>query len=474
MATLKDIIRDENSLVNWLQTIVALKEVPVDELKWLASLSEIKKLPSRTYLYKKGEEIPGTYIVIEGKFRLSVDTGLGMQEVAIFGPKDITGFLPFSRGKRHAGDGETLGELVYLFLPALHLNDMICTKIALTEALVHIMVDRVRHYSVFHQQNEKMLALGKLSAGLAHELNNPASAVSRCADLLYDQQLTSDHVLIDVLDKPIATGIASVNSKLKEIKERNSGGMLSLSEKAKLENTFVELLSNFPIRNVDDIAENLVDWGFAVEDVTELVGILPQNELQMLLSYAAQSVKMRSIIHDMQAAAGRISDLVGSVKAYTHMDKGRGKEWTNIHAGLLITLRLLEHKAKAFGVEIIKEFQDNIPAIPALPGELNQLWTNLIDNALDALEGYPNGVIKIITETAGDSVQVRITDNGPGISDLNISRIFDPFFTTKSIGKGTGIGLDIVRRIVRQHQGSIKVSSIPGDTVFTVILPDHE
>jgi signal transduction histidine kinase len=177
------------------------------------------------------------------------------------------------------------------------------------------------------------------------------------------------------------------------------------------------------------------------------------------------------MVIDIEEASRRIAELVGSVKNFTHMDQGHGKQYADIHNGIRNTLTMLQYKVKKANVTVEQNFDTTLPAVNAMIGELNQVWTNLIDNALDAMETNGKGILEIKTVRDKDCVQVAVIDNGPGIPEDIKSRIFDPFFTTKEVGKGTGLGLDVVIRIVKQHQGTIKVNSVPGHTEFVVEFP---
>jgi len=176
-------------------------------------------------------------------------------------------------------------------------------------------------------------------------------------------------------------------------------------------------------------------------------------------------------VADIQESSQRISDLVKSVKNFTHMDQGKGKEPTDIRTGIHNTLTMLQYRFKKGNVTLVEEYDESLPKITALVGELNQVWTNLIDNALDAMEPAGQGQLTIRTEKEHEWAKTSIIDNGPGIPEDIQSRIFDPFFTTKDIGKGTGLGLDVVQRIVRQHNGSVRVQSTPGHTAFVICFP---
>ena len=203
----------------------------------------------------------------------------------------------------------------------------------------------------------------------------------------------------------------------------------------------------------------------------KLPATVPPEHLSPVLNWINNNLVTEKMVNDIQEASQRIEKLVGAVKNFTHMDRGNDKEYADIHSGISNTLSMLAHKIKKGNVELVEDYDTSLPPVKAFVGELNQVWTNLIDNALDAMEINNKGRLQIRTKRDREFVEVSIIDDGPGIPDEIKSRIFDPFFTTKEIGKGTGLGLDVVTRIVRQQGGSIKVNSIPGRTEFIVCFP---
>jgi signal transduction histidine kinase len=351
------------------------------------------------------------------------------------------------------------------------LKAAITTHYELTEALVHIMTSRVREFTALQQQNEKMVALGKLSASLAHELNNPAAAISRDADSL------KKHIqCYPKLFKQLA-GISMkeenadlVNQKVLSVANRSARQPLGMLERSEKEEEIADWLTDHQVDNYD-IAESLVDSGFTIEDLGELNGLIPDEYFLYVMSWISNNLLTEKMITDIQEASHRISSLVGSVKSYTHMDRGSDKQSIDIHSGIRSTLTMLNHKMKKANINLKEEFDPNLPRINGLSGELNQLWTNIVDNAIDAMEVNGKGTLHIKTEHDKDYVKVTIADDGPGIPDESKDHIFDPFFTTKEMGKGTGLGLDVVSRIIQQHNGTVKTDSVPGDTKFIVSLP---
>jgi signal transduction histidine kinase len=359
-----------------------------------------------------------------------------------------------------------------MILPKEKFREMIRERFELTQALVHIMTTRVRDFTSLQQQNEKMMALGKLSAGLAHELNNPAAAIVRGSTSLIKHlklvpEAFKEVIAIRMEDKEVDL----VNNKLFEVLGRPDKPNLGLMERTEREDEIRDWMEDHQVAQAAEIAENFLDYGFTCGDLLVFKEHIPAKSLSPVFNWINSNLVTERMVQDIQESSQRISDLVNSVKNFTHMDQGKGKERTDIHTGIKNTLVMLQYRFKKGNIELVKELDEHLPTIMALVGELNQVWTNLIDNALDAMEVNGKGQLTIRTEKDHDYVKICIIDNGPGIPADIQSRIFDPFFTTKDIGKGTGLGLDVVNRIVAQHRGSVKVQSVPGRTEFIVCFP---
>jgi signal transduction histidine kinase len=456
----------------WLQSIDALKDVPTEQLQWFLDHSQQLTLQEGERVFTPNDPMKGTFIVIEGTFRLCMPQGKEMREVAVFKPQDITGHLPFSRAKTTVGNAEVIDTLTVLFFPIEHEEAMIRSQFELTQALVHVMANRIRDFTALQQQNEKMMALGKLSAGLAHELNNPASAVVRgSASLLKHLKLVPDAFKQVMSLKLSVDDVTYVSDKLFSVICKDEKPTLSMMQRSEQEDDVLDWLDEQSVDNAQEIAENLVDFGFSVDDLHDFKKHIPQEALSPVFGWINNNLVTEKMVIDIEDASRRIADLVGAVKTFTHMDQGHGKQYADIHNGIRNTLTMLQHKIRNNKVKVEELFDTKLPPVNAMIGELNQVWTNLIDNALDAMEGRDNPVLQIKTGRAKDCVQVCIIDNGPGIPEEFKNRIFDPFFTTKEAGKGTGLGLDVVTNIVKQHNGKIKVESEAGRTTFIVEFP---
>jgi signal transduction histidine kinase len=243
-------------------------------------------------------------------------------------------------------------------------------------------------------------------------------------------------------------------------------------QRTELEDELRDWLDGKKIANSDEIAENFLEYGFSCDDMEHFYEHVPEQYLSPILNWINTNLVTERMVQDIQEASQRIFRLIQSVKNFTHMDQGKGKELIDIHSGIANTLTMMQYKLKKGNIEVVEEFDPGLPKVMALVGELNQVWTNLIDNAVDAMEESGKGKLIIRTECDRQYARISIIDNGPGIPENILSSIFDPFFTTKGIGKGTGLGLDVVMRIIQgQHHGTVKVNSVPGRTEFIVCLP---
>jgi len=456
----------------WLQSIESLNEVPHDQLQWWIENSRHYELEEGEFLVKQGTPTIGTHVIITGRIQLYIAQKAGIQYLSLLGSGDVTGYLPFSRATVNILDGKALETTQLMTFPVEKMNELIHTRFELTQALVHIMSTRVRDSTILQQQNEKMMALGKLSAGLAHELNNPAAAIVRGSASLSKhlkltpakfKEISSMRMSEDIVEK--------ANSKMFEVLAREEKTVFTMMQRANLESDFIDCLESHGVLNSQEISESFVEYGFTCDDMEELSAIVPPQYLSPVLNWINDNLVTERMVNDIQEASQRIEKLVGAIKKFTHMDRGRDREYADIHSGIQNTLTMLAYKFTKGNVELVEDYDTSLPKIRVFVGEMNQVWTNIIDNALDAMEANKRGRLEIKTRRDGDFVEVTIADNGHGIpSDLK-SRIFEPFFTTKEIGKGTGLGLDVVAKITRQHGGSMKVNSAPGHTAFVLCFP---
>jgi len=455
-----------------LQQFEALTSVPQNQLEWLEQHSKVVTYANQEFIAVEGTKISGPHFILEGRVYIYMKQGNANREITIFGEGNIFGYLPYSRGINSSVHAQAVSTVKLLSFNTDDIRTMMHDHFELTQALVHIMNNRVRDFTTMQQQNDKMAALGKLAAGLAHELNNPAAA------LVSDSLSLRQHLLLepDTFKKLAglslnASQLDSVNTEIRNIIAATDKLSLSLKEKTKKEEAIADWLAERGIDNYEEMSEVFTDFNFSFENLETLGKLLPQNALSPVFNWVYNILTTEKIIQDIQVSSGRISELIKSVKIYTHMDRGAEKILTNIHDGIQNTLSILGHKIRKGNIELEQNYNDTLPNIMAYTGELNQVWTNLIDNALDSMEINRKGKISINTEQDREFIKVTITDDGPGIPESIRQNIFDPFFTTKEVGKGTGMGLETVQRIILKHNGSVKVESQPGNTTFTVCFP---
>ena len=455
-----------------LKTFKALEDVPEGQLQWLIDNSKCYMLADGDPLTREGGPIAGPHFVISGSIKIYITQNGSMREMGFSGAGSITGYLPFSRAAVATVNSQAVGDTQLLTFPTEKVRDMIQTQFELTQALVHVMTNRVRSFTTLQQQNEKMMALGKLSAGLTHELNNPASAIVRDSDsLLKHLKMQPGDFKSVIAIRMEPEQVDAVSDILFRILDEGEPLTLTLRQRSEKEDELNDLFDELGVISEIDTVENFVDFGFEPGDVKALAQHIPRQFLSPVLNWINNLLTTERMVQDIGESSKRIADLVNSVKTYTHMDRGQEKQYADIRIGIKNTLQMLIYKIKKGNITMVKEFDETLPPVKAMIGELNQVWTNLVDNALDAMEVNGKGTLTIKTKKDGKFVQVSIIDDGPGIPANIQSRIFDPFFTTKEMGKGTGLGLEVVQRIVHQHNGSIKVISKPGHTEFVVCFP---
>lgn len=447
-------------------------QVPDEQLKWMIAQSKIILVPAGEYLFKRHTPADNLYIVLMGHFRMYIEQEKGQREFTDLEPGDVTGILPYSRMVEATAFAQAREDATVLAFHKDYFNEMIKTRHALTQACVHLMTARIREFTTLSQQNEKMTALGKLSAGLAHELNNPSAAIIRSAQELKKNLKASPTTFKKVVLLDVTPAMVDqVNTLLFEKLQHAGEVSLTLMQRSQCEDELADWMEDNEVENGFELASNFVDFGFETEDLEKICDIVGKEGISVVLNWISNNLVTEKLVDEIESASKRIAELVGSVKTYSHMDQAPDRHPADIHEGIKSTLTMLNHKVKKLGVTLKLDFDETLPKIPIFVSELNQLWTNLIDNALDALEESLEKTLSIQTKKDIDRLTISITDSGSGIPKEIIDKIFDPFFTTKEVGKGTGLGLEIGRNVVLKHGGTITVSSVPGKTEFVVKLP---
>ena len=418
---------------------------------------------------KEGDRDYNFYIILEGTVRVSKTTGNAKELLTTQQAGEFTGELSMLAGTPSVATATAQGPVRALRFTKPQFRRLIADCPELADPILMALAARSREVSSFMVQQEKLASLGKLSAGLAHELNNPAAAMVRSAQsmrsavrrisalgLQYDCRFTDEQ-------RPI---IAQLQEHIRQ--EALDPETLTSLERSDREEALAEWLEQNGVADCWDMAPGLITAGMTRECVSEVEGKLPSAVLAAALTWFEADLTTNQLTMELEASACRISDLVKAMKQYTYMDQAQFQE-VDIHIGLDSTLKIFSHKLRA-GVEVRRNYDRSLPKIHAYAGELNQVWTNLISNAIDAMNA--SGVLTVTTSRDGEDILVVIGDSGPGIPDDIRAKLFQPFFTTKAAGQGTGLGLELTHSIVvNRHHGKINVVSKPGDTRFEIRLP---
>jgi signal transduction histidine kinase len=442
-----------------------------EQLAWLAGHGEHVEFGAGEMVFRAGDPADTMVVILEGALELLIGVGGQMVPTFVQYAGEVTALLPFSRMQHYSGAGRAAGRLRVLQIHKRLFPEMLQQIPALGQRLVSVMADRVREATRAQEQREKMSALGTLAAGLAHELNNPAAAVRRDAEAL-EQRLGSVATLVGQLCQ---TGLGESELRLLgdlagEIVTRPLSSLDAMG-RSRLEDEVGAWLDERGVADPWALAGTLVDSGVTTADLETLGTHVPQAAVAGAVSWIETLLDATRLSRNIRVASTRISDLVTSIKTYSHLDRAVEKSAVELREGIDSTLVMLGHKLKKKNLRLERALADDTPKVSGYAGELNQVWTNLLDNAIDAApEG---GLVRVeACRDSATSAAVRIIDNGPGIPTELQARIFEPFFTTKPVGQGTGLGLDIVERIVvQQHGGSVEVDSVPGRTVLIVRLP---
>jgi signal transduction histidine kinase len=441
------------------------------ELEWLIAQGSIRNLNTGDVLSMKGRPVEALYVVLSGRLALFIDRGAGPHKFVEWHKGDITGMLPYSRMVTPPGDVIALEPVEILAVPRDRFRAMTRECCEVTSILVHTMIDRARLFTSGELHNEKMISLGKLSAGLAHELNNPASAIERCAAMLEDRLEDSEEAMRDLAAATLNDAqLAAVDAFRASCMAKQNHRVRSPLERCDREEEIAEWLAKHSLDMVS--APMLADTEVTFEALDLLAAAVERPALSAVIRWAAAGCAVRNLTSTIQDSAMRISGLVTAVKGFTHMDQANVAEPVDLGPSLGNTVAVLRSKAHEKSVEVTLELEAELPKVRGFAGELNQIWGNLIDNALDSV--VHGGRVKVLANRENQNVVVRILDDGAGIPDAIRDRIFDPFFTTKPMGHGTGLGLDIARRLVRHNDGAIEFESHPGRTEFRVTLPITE
>jgi signal transduction histidine kinase len=459
---------EATDLVERLTAHKTLGAAPRAELAWLAAHGVLRRLNDGDVMVTAGALVDGLFILLTGHVDIFVDRGAGRHKVMDWRAGDVTGVLPYSRLVNSPGDSVAQEPTEILVVHRDHLPALIRDCHQVTSILVHTMLDRARVFTSSSLHDEKMVSLGKLSAGLAHELNNPVSAIERSASLLGERLADAELATRTLGASRLGDAqLAAIDRVQASCLATRALGVLSPIQQADRENAIGDWLADHGLS--DTLAGPLAETAVTLDALGQIAAEVQGPALDAVLRWAASGCSVRAIASEIQDAATRISGLVLAIKGFTHMDQATVAEPVDLAASLGNTVTVLKSKARARSVAVDVHVEPGLPRARGFVGELNQIWANLIDNALDAVpEG---GRVEVTARRERQRVVVRVVDNGAGIPAEVRAHVFEPFFTTKPVGKGTGLGLDIVRRLVSHNDGDIDLESQPGRTEFRVSLP---
>jgi signal transduction histidine kinase len=456
-----------DALVVELRQIPAFADLAEDGLRWLASQMRVVELQTGDLLTAEGSPADRMFVILGGELAGRSERANAPRNFSARAGQ-ISGMLPYSRLTHFPLATRAVVPSRVAVLYTDRFEEMLRRMPELGQRLVGVLADRVRENTRADQQRDKLMALGKLSAGLAHELNNPAAAARRAAADLREavKAARSARLHLDGRDLSTEEHVYLARIECDWEKDHPHVPLDSLERSDRVEE-ITRWLERHHVPEPWNIAASLVDASCGIDTLEELAGRFDGGTLVDVLFRLTATFSVGRLTGEVESSTARISELVKAIKEYSHMDQAPEQE-VDVHDGLESTLIMLRYRLKN-GINVTRRYDRGVPRVCASGSELNQVWTNLIDNAADAMNG--KGELTIRTALELDRVLVEIGDNGAGIPPGIRDRIFDPFFTTKPVGEGTGLGLDTVWRIVQKHRGDIRVDSRPGDTRFQILLP---
>jgi len=454
-----------------IDNIGPLHGLPFEDRLWLARHGQEYIANPGDILFEEGAPAEHMVLILKGEIHVRRQHG-GPMTLFIGRTGQMTGLLPFSRMKGYGGQGFAISPVWTLLIHRSVFPEMLQAVPSMAQRVVSTLLDRVREVTRIEQQAEKLAALGQLAGNLSHELNNPASAAQRAAATLLTAlranrsnriKLITLRLTEEQMEKVVAWEekiFSRSGETLDPPAETNALGFIGREESLR------EWLNGVGCGDAWEVAAQMAEQSVTTADLDELRGFLSPAECCVVLQYFARYLRSARAAETIVNSTARIFDLIGAVKDYSNMDRAPILE-VDVPAGLDATLQMLA--SRMTHIEIERDYQPDLPRISAYGGELNQVWTALIENALDALGNQ--GRLRVVCKLEADMLLVEIWDTGPGIPPELQERIFEPFFTTKAPGKGLGLGLDNAMRIVRKHSGHLSVKSEPGSTCFRVRLP---
>lgn len=458
-----------------LRTLFLFEGLSDEQVDWIAGHGTIESFTSGVALCQEGDEASSFYVLLSGSMRMTravrgdeVEVHRTDQRGVYCGATQF--FIGEHADQRYGASAYAVTDATFFVLPAREFAERFRAWFPMSTHLLEGMFSGSRNTQLVIGQRERLLALGALSAGLTHELNNPAAAAVRATSSLRERVAGMRHKLALLARHDIEPGLLEKLIDVQEslVKRVAEAPKLTAMQVADREDELSGWLDDQGVTDGWDLAPTFVAAGITPADLAEVNDAVGAEFLNAALRWLGYALETETLMGEIEDATTRISKLLGAARQYSQMDRAP-YQWIDVHDGLDSTLVMLAGKLGA-GVRVVREYDRSVPAVPAYAGELNQVWTNLVDNAVAAMGG--EGTLTVRTGTENDRLLVEIRDTGSGIPAENRQRIFEPFFTTKPVGDGTGLGLDISWRIVvSRHHGDMRVTSEPGDTRFQVLLP---
>ena len=458
-------------IVAALRTVDTLDGLSDEEFAWLAKNGIERTVPTGFMLFREGDAPIGMNILLKGEVHIRRSGGgNGMFFIARMG--QISGVLPYSRMKGYGGNGFSVGDLWSLDIPKELFPEMLASIPSMAQRCVSVLLNRVREVTRIEMQADKLTALGKLAANLAHELNNPASAAQRSAASLFNE-------LREYGDRKFALGATCVSTqtctRFQNWVDRSRSEMADYTrpdpnrgplDTVDREAQILDWLERHHVPDAWSIAPLIAETSFPLSHLDEFAAMFPDEVLAPAMATFASSLRVERMAETVVNSTVRIFDFISAIKDYSYMDQAPIQD-IDVAQSLDRTLTMFASRLEHVRIE--RRYDRDLPQISAYGSELNQVWTELISNALDAMEN--RGTLTLTTTQFGEMICVEICNTGPGIAPENLNRIFEPFFTTKQPGKGIGMGLDAVARIVQKHNGMVTVASQLNSTCFQVRVP---
>jgi signal transduction histidine kinase len=456
-------------VIDELRSLFLFAGLNDDQLRQLADASTVVTFEEGDVLFHEGEPSEFWWVLLGGRVELLRRSGHEVSVIAVMDRPGLWagGFRAWTDSVGYLATARATDPGRVLRVPAHALGDFVRAWFPFSLHMIQGFFQTVRMVDALSRQRESLIALGTLAAGLAHELNNPASAATRAVDEL---QATSDQLLMSLVHLAEGSMSAEQFLALDELRRGLDASSLDADPLAVAdrEEAITDWLEAHGVPRPWEMAPALASAGADVGWCEQVAQLLDADTLGTGLEWAASALSTTTLLSEIKEATGRVSNLVSTVKSYSQLDRASLQD-VDVTEGIDSTLVVLGEKLHD-GITVVRDYAAELPRIEAIPGELNQVWTNLIDNAIDAMEG--KGTLRVSARADGDHVIVEVADTGSGMAPDVQDRAFEPFFTTKEVGKGTGLGLDISRRIVvDRHRGEILIDSGPGRTVMTVRLP---